>query len=163
MTHGDQFGELEVTVRATLRACRKEDLPALEWMGLYSRHREIIHNTFEAQERGEALMLLAVAAGFPIAQIWIDFGQDERPPKARLWAVRTFFPLQRAGIGRRIMVAAERILAGRRIARAELEVEAGDREILPFYRKLGWQIIRHPRERGGSRERFLLAKAIAAA
>ncbi|HET7412690.1 MAG TPA: GNAT family N-acetyltransferase [Pararhizobium sp.] len=154
------FDELEVKVRATIRACREDDLPALEWMGLYSRHRGIIRETFEAQQRGDALMLLGVTAGFPIAQVWISFKRHSS--LATLWAVRTFHPLQGAGIGKRMMRAAERAIARRGIARAELEVDDDNQEVLGFYRQLGWQVVRRPEERSGKSDRFLLAKEITA-
>lgn len=155
MTRFREFGELEATIRATIRACRESDLPALEWMGLYSRDRKIIRDTFEAQERGEALMLLAVAAEFPIAQVWIDFGGRHGTPVATFWAVRTFFPLRGAGIGRRIMRTAERITAARGIARAVLEVDSWNVAVLDFYRGLGWNITRGPDpERENSRLRL---------
>lgn len=155
------FDELEVKVRATIRACREDDLPALEWMGLYSRHRGIIRETFEAQQRGDALMLLGVTAGFPIAQVWISFKRCST--LATLWAVRTFHPLQGAGVGKRMMRAAERAIARRGITRAELEVDDDNQEVLGFYRQLGWQVVRRPEERSGKSGRFLLAKEISAA
>jgi len=159
MTHPQEFGKLEATVRATIRPCRQEDLPALEWMGLYTRHRNIIHDAFEAQKRGDGLMLLAIAAGFPIAQVWVRFRRHGRKSHAHLWAIRTFHPLQRAGIGRQMMRAAERILARRGIERAELEVECREQHVLGFYKRLGWHVVGSgdPDEENG---RLLLAKTI---
>ncbi|YBV95196.1 GNAT family N-acetyltransferase [Phyllobacteriaceae bacterium JZ32] len=156
MTHLQEFGKVEVTVRATIRPCQKEDLPALEWMGLYTRHRNVIRDAFEAQERGDGLMLLAIAAEFPIAQVWVRFGQHGRKSLAYLWAVRTFHPLQRAGIGRQMMQAAERILARHGIERAELEVDCDNQDVLGFYRGLGWHVVDR-----GDNDCFLLAKNIA--
>lgn len=160
MTVPADFGEMDVRLRATIRACREDDLPALEWMGLFSPDRVIIRDTFEAQRRGEALMLLAVTAEFPVAQVWVDFWQDHHIRGATLWAVRTFPPLQGAGIGRRLMQAAEHVLARRGIEWAELEVEAANREVLEFYHRLGWQIEGWPGDQRGHEERYLLAKSI---
>lgn len=162
---GGYFGELEVGVRATIRACRKDDLPALEWMGLFAPHRDIIREAYEEQESDRGMMVLAVSAGFPIAQIWIRFHRDEPRSRATLWAVRTFYPLQGAGIGRRMMRVAEHILAERGIAHAELEVDRSNQAALDFYHQLGW---RTPPPGSGSREtarspaRLLLTKDIAA-
>src|SRR5438093_11002918 len=61
-----------VSFPITVRICRREDLPALEWFGLFTEHREIIRETFESQERGEAVMLIADLNGFPIGQVWIN-------------------------------------------------------------------------------------------
>lgn len=158
----EQFDEMEVTLRATIRACREDDLPALEWMGLYSRHRKIIREAFEAQERGEGLMLLAVSAGFPIAQVWMSFGKS-RSPSARLWAVRTFFPLQGAGIGMRMMRVAQRILARRGVERAELEVAPRNLKALDFYRALGWQVVGRGEDTADEAEHIVLEKELQAA
>lgn len=159
----EQFDEMEVTLRATIRACREEDLPALEWMGLYSRDRKIIREAYEAQQRGEGLMLLAVSAGFPIAQVWMSFGHRGRTPFAKLWAVRTFFPLQGAGIGIRMMRTALRILARRGIRRAELEVAPHNGKALGFYRGLGFRHVGHGKRDAGEPDYILLAKDLAPA
>lgn len=85
-------------------------------------------------------MLLAVARGFPIAQVWIDLVAKRRERVAVLWAIRTFFPLQRVGIGSRMVRAAEKAVRNRRYVRAELEVEEVNGAVIAFYRRLGWRI-----------------------
>lgn len=137
--HGREFGRIEATIRATIRACREDDLPALEWMGLYARDRHIIRETFEAQVRDEALMLLAVSADFPIAQVWLDFAREGAERMAVFWAIRTFFPLQRAGIGRKMMHVAERVAHQRGFPNGRLEVDADNEDVCSFYRDLGWR------------------------
>lgn len=136
--HAPELGTIEATIRATIRPCREEDLPALEWMGLFTRDRHIIRAMFDSQQRGDGLMLMAIAADFPIAQVWIDFARKQDEGVAVFWAVRTFNPLQRAGIGRQMMDAAERVAADRGFRGAELEVDAGNDAALCFYRNLGW-------------------------
>jgi ribosomal protein S18 acetylase RimI-like enzyme len=128
-----------VTVDVQIRPARAEDLEALEWMGLFTPHRSIIRTTFRAQERGEALMLLGIAGGFPIAQVWIDFERDRARQVAAIWAVRTFSPLQGSGIGARMMAAAEDAIRARGLERAELQVERDNAAAKRFYRKLGWR------------------------
>lgn len=135
-----KFGMIEATVKATIRLCTEADLPSLEWMGLYTRDRGVIRQAFQAQQRGEALMLLAVARGFPIAQVWIDLVAKRRERVAVLWAIRTFFPLQRVGIGSRMVRAAENAVRNRGYVRAELEVEEVNGAVIAFYRQLGWRV-----------------------
>ncbi len=55
-----------------IRPCRKEDLLALEWFGMYSQFREITLKNFESYEKGEILMLVAEANNFPVGQAYID-------------------------------------------------------------------------------------------
>lgn len=138
MNAATSIGHLRVEVEAEIRPCREHDLPGLEWMGLFTPHRHIIRETFEAQKRGEALMLLAVAAGFPIAQAWIDLQRKSRRT-AKLWAVRTFYPLQGNGIGAQMMRAAERVLRDYGVREAFIDVERGNERALRFYKRLGWR------------------------
>ncbi|WP_230530901.1 GNAT family N-acetyltransferase [Microvirga roseola] len=137
----------KATIEVLVRPCLERDLPALEWMGLYTRQRDIIREAFNAQERGDALLLLGVSAGFPVGQVWIDFARKRAEGIAYLWAVRTFYPLQGSGIGRHMMDAAEAALRERGIVRAELGVERDNDSALRFYEKLGWRVVGPLQER----------------
>jgi len=132
-------GHFTVSIEVEIRPAVEADLPALEWLGLYSPHRPIMREALEAQRRGEALLLLGVSGNYPIAQVWIDFARKRQEGVALLWAIRTFFPLQGRGIGRRMMTAAERSICARGISRAELEVEIDNEGALAFYKRLGWR------------------------
>ncbi len=134
-----ELGRATLAVPMVIRACVEADLPALEWMGLFASHRAVIHDAFAAQRRGDGLMLLAVAGGFPVGQVWIDLAGGRAGGAARLWAVRTFPPLQGVGIGRHLMAAAERTLRDRGFARAELGVERANAGVRRFYERLGWR------------------------
>ena len=90
------FGRFSITVEAEIRPARAADLPALEWMGLYTPHRALIAEAFAAQCRGDGLVLLAVTNGFPVGQVWIDFARKRGDGVAVLWAVRSFHPLHTA-------------------------------------------------------------------
>lgn len=128
---------IEIPVR--FRLCREDDLPALEWMGLHTRQREIIEGAFAAQRRGEAAMLLVEAGGYPVAQAWIDFAERGSPDRPRLWAVRVFPPLQGAGLGEMLMERAERLAAERGAREVELGVEFDNPDARRFYRRLGYR------------------------
>ena len=125
----------------TIRLCVEADLPALEWMGLYTPHRAVIGEAFAAQQRGDGLMLLGITAGFPVGQVWIDLARKRAEGIAVLWAVRTFYPLHGAGIGRHLMETAERLLRDRGITRAELVVERSNEGARTFYERLGWRMV----------------------
>ena len=136
----DEARRFTVSVEVSLRAAVEDDLPALEWMGLYTVHRGIIREAYDAQERGDALLLVAIAGGFPVAQVWIDYARKRRENIAVLWAVRTFFPLQGRGIGRRMMAIAEHEIVEHGLRHAQLEVERGNKGALQFYKRCGWKM-----------------------
>lgn len=132
-------GHFSVSIDVAIRPAVEADLPALEWLGLYTAHQPIMREALAAQARGDALLLLGVSGNYPIAQVWIDFARKREEAIALLWAVRTFFPLQGRGIGRRMMNAAEEAVCARGLTRAELDVEVGNEGALRFYRSCGWR------------------------
>jgi len=125
-------------VPVTIRPARLSDLAALEWHGLYTPMREVIQSAFRAQERGDGLMLLADANGFPAGQAWIDFARKAHLGLATLWAVRVFPAFQRAGLGTLLMRAAERAVLAHGVTEAELGVDRDNAGVLRFYHRLGY-------------------------
>jgi ribosomal protein S18 acetylase RimI-like enzyme len=138
MHKGRPDGHFSVSIDVEIRPATEADLPALEWLGLYSAHAPIIHEAFMAQTRGDALLLLGVSGSYPIAQVWIDFARKRSEGIAVLWAIRTFFPLQGRGIGQRMLAAAEDAVRARGLSRAELDVEVENAGALRFYQSSGW-------------------------
>ena len=136
--------EAELIVRVRFRSCQEEDLRALEWMGLHSRDRGLIERTFAAQERGEALMLLGDAGGFPVAQAWMDLARRGSRACPHLWAVRVFPPLRGAGLGARLLEEAERRAAALGAGQVELSVECENEAARRFYRRLGYRRVARP-------------------
>lgn len=130
----------------TIRRCRADDLPALEWYGLYTPHREIIETTFQAQESGDAVMLVADVRGFPAGQAWLDFARKRAMGLATLWALRVFPPFRRAGLGHALMRAAERTVLDQGVRAMELGVDHDNTGVMRFYERLGYT--RAGRERG---------------
>src|SRR3954452_1668751 len=112
-----------LTLPVAIRACVREDLPKLEWFGLFTRHREIFRAPYASQERGENLMLVAEVNAFPAGQVWVDLVRKRAESAGVLWAVRVFPFLQGLGIGARLIAAAEQALRARGFAYAELGVE----------------------------------------
>lgn len=126
-----------------IRACTADDLPSLEWHGLFASERHVIREAYERQARGQGLMLLAVAGGFPAGQAWIDFAA--RPGErgvAVIWAVRVYPSLRGAGIGTRLMAAAEEAIRGRGFRVAELGVEKDNPRARTLYERLGYRLHR---------------------
>ncbi|HHY48450.1 MAG TPA: GNAT family N-acetyltransferase [Alphaproteobacteria bacterium] len=141
-----------------IRPAQADDLAALEWLGLFERDRHLIRSAFGAQERGDALLLLAIAGGFPLAQVWIDFAR--KPGTAVFWAVRTFPPLEGRGIGSRMLAAAEAEVRRRRLDRAELEVERDNTRARRFYQRRGWRLVADAQAQPTGPELLVMAKAL---
>lgn len=153
---------LTLRLGVTIRPCRAADLPALEWYGLYWRHREIFREAFERQERGETTMLLAVANGFPVGQIFLDYDRAREESTAVYWAVRVYPFLQGLGLGSALIGAAEEQVRRRAIAWAELGVEIENADARRLYERLGYEVAGEMREEcayrtpSGARERMVL-------
>lgn len=129
-----------VSLSVSIRPCIEDDLPRLEWFGLFTEHREIIRSAFEAQRRGENVMLMADAGGAPVGQVWIDLARMWEKATGFLWAVRVFPWLQGRGIGQRLVLAAERLLRSRGFRYAELGVETDNPRARRFYERLGYRL-----------------------
>jgi ribosomal protein S18 acetylase RimI-like enzyme len=146
MLVSDQLQQFTVSVPVTIRLCRKDDLPALEWFGMFTDHREMILAAYDSQERGEALMLVAETQGFPVGQVWIDLTLERVAATGVLWAVRVFPTLQNRGIGTRLMVAAEDVLRCRGCTTVELGVEKENLPAKRFYERQGYRVVADTQE-----------------
>lgn len=132
-----------VRVQLIYRLCTEADLPALEWMGLFTTHRQIIRTTFEKQQQGNVWMVLAVASGFPVAQVWIDAAERGSILCPRLWAMRVFPPLQGAGIGTELLLHTETFARDRGAHELEIGVEPDNVGARRFYARLGYRRVGH--------------------
>lgn len=128
-----------VSLPVTIRPVCREDLPALEWFGLHTPHREIIAKAFQAQERGNGAMLLAEVNDFPAGQLCIDFTRKRNFGRATLWALRVFQPFRKLGLGTRLMDAGERAILAHGYREAELGVDRDNAGVLGFYERLGYR------------------------
>lgn len=133
------LAEFTVALPVRIRVCLEEDLEALEWFGLFTEHREIIHNTYRAQERGEMLMLVAETNGFPSGQAWLNLAEKRAQDRGCLWALRVLPALQKLGIGTRLLAAAEDALRNRGFTSIELGVEKDNPGARRLYERLGYQ------------------------
>jgi GNAT superfamily N-acetyltransferase len=136
----------EVRLPVAIRRCRETDLPMLEWFGAFAHHRAIIREAFELQEKGEAVMLVAVTRGFPVGQAWLDLRARPGAEGPMVWAVRVIEPLQGLGVGRRLMAMLERSAAALGHSRLELGVEKANGAARAFYEREGWRVARERRE-----------------
>lgn len=134
-------------VGVTIRRCEREDLPALEWFGEFTPHREIIEKAFAAQERGDNVMLIAAFDDAPLGQVWIDLQRKRAEQTAVLWALRVFHWFHGRGIGTRLMKAAERVVAEVGWRCVEIAVEPANTRALALYQRRGYVRTGEDRER----------------
>jgi ribosomal protein S18 acetylase RimI-like enzyme len=137
----DVFEHFPLHLHVDIRLCVKDDLPDLEWFGLFTEHREIFLRVFESQERGENIMLIAEANTLPIGQIWIDLVKRKEESAGFIWALRVIPWLQNLGIGGKLMVAAEQRCKEHGFKHAELGVEKENHAAKRFYERLGYRMI----------------------
>lgn len=134
--------EFTVPLRVRIRTCLEADLEALEWFGLFTEHREIIRSTYEAQEQGEMLMLLAETNGFPSGQVWLNLSEGREQGRGCVWALRVLPAMQNLGIGSQLLAAAEQALRNRGFTSVELGVEKDNPAARRLYERLGYRLDR---------------------
>jgi GNAT superfamily N-acetyltransferase len=129
---------LVVWAPARIRRCTAEDLAPLEWFGMFTPHREIIHATWAAQQRGDALMLVLELNRFPVGQVWLNLARARDRGIGLIWALRVLPLLQSLGLGRRLLQAAETELWERGYDWAELGIDRDNPRTQQFYEHAGY-------------------------
>jgi ribosomal protein S18 acetylase RimI-like enzyme len=130
----------------TIRRCRQEDLPGLEWFGMFTAHRELIGTAYERQRLGEVVMLVASVNGFPAGQVWVDLVRPGPPSTGRVWALRVLPVMRGLGLGTRLLAAAEKVVRVRRLIAAEIGVEKHNPRARLLYERLGYIVTREELE-----------------
>lgn len=130
---------------AIIRPATAEDLPKLEWFGRYWRYRDIFKRTFEEQERGRRLMLVADMDGFPVGQVFIQFESVERryadgSQRAYLYSLRVMEAFQGHGLGTRLVKRAEEAIIERGYRWATIAVAQNNAGALRLYQRLGYDV-----------------------
>lgn len=134
--------ELEVIIRE----CTEEDLPRLEWFGLFTAHRGLIERAWRRHRRGENLFLVAEAQGFPVGQVWVDLTRKAAESAGLVWALRVFPLFQGRGVGTRLMGAAEQAMRARGVPISEVGVEKDNPGARRLYERLGYRVVSEWRE-----------------
>ena len=138
---GPAFEAVPLDLEVTFRFCTAQDLPLLEWFGLFSADRPIIDEVFASQAPGENLMLLAIANNLPVGQVWIDLKKHADGSAAVIWALRVIPWLQGLKLGTRLLHAAEQLILEQDFGFAELEVDKTNPGALRLYERSGYRII----------------------
>jgi ribosomal protein S18 acetylase RimI-like enzyme len=128
-----------------LRLATQDDLPKLEWYGQYTHFRRLFSRTFEDQQQGRRLMLVADFNGFPVGQVFVQLGDAGLPTPSRQWygylySLRVLELFRGCGLGTRLIIEAEgrlRELEYRRVIIAVAKTNTGARRL---YERLGYVV-----------------------
>lgn len=131
-------------IEATVRPATRDDLPRLEWFGLYWHYRQIYEHTYRQQLCERRLMLVADVNGFPVGQVFIQFESHEMRvadgrQRAYLYSLRVMEPFQGRGLGTQLIRAAEEAIAARGYAWATIAVAKDNAGARRLYERLGYR------------------------
>jgi ribosomal protein S18 acetylase RimI-like enzyme len=128
-----------------IRPVHADDLPALEWDGVYTRYRQVFRETFEDAQRGQRVMLVAVAAGEVVGQVFVQLNSSEQQfadgaTRGYLYALRVRPVWQGQGVGARLIAAAEAALRERGFTTAVIAAAKENAGALRLYERLGYRV-----------------------
>lgn len=131
--------QFDVTIRSAIH----NDLRKLEWGGEYWKYRQIFQRTFEEQEQGNRMMLIAEANDFPIGQMFMQFSKGnvvyaDGRTRAYLYALRVMEPFRQRGIGTRLIEFGEQAAIDRGFRTVTIAVAKDNPGALRLYERLGY-------------------------
>lgn len=127
------------------RLAREDDLPKLEWLGEYTHFRRVFRYTYNEQQQGARLMLLAAFNDFPIGQIFIYLREQSlifshEAQRGYLYSLRVMLPFQNLGLGTDLILQAEAIMKERGMKASSIAVAKDNPKALRLYQRLGYDI-----------------------
>lgn len=136
----ESLGALAIdAVEVTIRPAASEDLKLLaSWNSAVDR---VVAPTLARQERGEALVLLAMLGPWPCGHLLVDFTKRVGADAVVLWHAAVHDSVRNRGIGSRLIEVAEREGRQRGLKFSELGVEKANPDALRLYRRLGYEIV----------------------
>lgn len=128
-----------------LRPAQEDDLPHLEWGGVYWKYRTLFRRAYHDQLHGRRLLLLADLNGYPIGQVFIQFTAGHSRfadglTRAYLYSLRVMPHLRGMGIGTRLLQAAEEEMRQRGFTEATIAVSKKNPGALRLYKRLGYTV-----------------------
>lgn len=126
-----------------IRHGKEADLPALEWEGEYARYRSVYRAAWDDVRRGERALLVAEVDDLIVGQIFIHFTSpwpipgSERPA-GYLYAFRVRPSYRGRGIGRRLLLDAERAVEASGATHAVIAVSQDNADARRLYERMGY-------------------------
>lgn len=134
--------------RVQVRYLRKRDLRALEWEGQYKHFRRLYANTYRRATKGLAVLWVADLPGVGvIGQAFVQLHLEKRPhladgkQRAYLHSFRVRPAFRRAGLGAKLLEAAEADLIRRGYSQVNLAVSKSNPDARRLYARYGYQVV----------------------
>lgn len=127
----------------------KEDLPALEWNGIYTHYRQVYANEFQHYENGASVLWVAeVPENGIIAQVFIQLTCDRAElangkTRAYLYSFRVKPEYQGQGIGTYMLEIVEADLVRRGFSSVTLNVAKDNLRAQELYQARKFRIVAH--------------------
>ncbi len=123
----------------------ESDLSKLEWGGQFTHFREVFKRTFDEQKHNRRLMLVADVGQYPVGQVFVQFTSGDLAfadgrTRGYLYSLRVMEPLQRHGLGTRLIAAAEEVLRARGFKWAVIAAAQDNPGAQRLYERLGYTI-----------------------
>jgi ribosomal protein S18 acetylase RimI-like enzyme len=130
--------------QVVIRPLREADLPALEWDGVYEKYRKSFRQFYDDAERGQRILLVAVAGHAMVGQVFIQLTSSETryadgAVRGYLYALRVRPAWQGQGLGTRLLAAAEDALLALGFGVAVIAAGKDNPRAYQLYQRLGYR------------------------
>ncbi len=138
------MAEMVDSDKVVIRSIRAEELPDLEWEGQYMKYRRVFAQTFADAQRGQRLMLVAVAGDQLVGQVFVQLTSSETRyadgvTRGYLYSLRVRPDWQGNGLGTRLVRAAEAALRARGFNVAVIAAGKDNPRARRLYERLGYR------------------------
>lgn len=130
-----------------IRQITRADLPALEWEGKFTHFRRLFAEAYRQSEKGDAVMWVADLPGVGIiGQVFVQLTSPRNEladghMRAYVYAFRVRAEYRGAGVGTRLMQAAEADLIQRGFTYVSLNVGRDNPAARRLYERLGYRVV----------------------
>lgn len=126
-----------------IRELQKQDLPALEWDGVYQRYRRLYKLAWREAVRGRKLLLVAEVEHEIVGQIFVQLNGHPADPMEKdhtgyLYSFRVKPAYRNQGIGSRLIQTAEQRLLEHGFKRVIIAVARDNCHAQRLYNRLGF-------------------------
>jgi GNAT superfamily N-acetyltransferase len=130
--------------QVVIRPLQEKDLPGLEWDGVYERYRRVFRQSFVDAERGQRILLVALAGETMVGQVFVQLSSSETryadgAQRGYLYMLRVRPPWQGQGLGTRLIAAAEEALLSLGFSVAVIAAGKDNPRAHQLYERLGYR------------------------